>query len=84
MTADGRLAVANAQVRALDPAAALARGWSITRGVDGRAIRSAGDVSPGDVLVTTLAMGTVTSTVTGADPPTDHPPTDQPETSPDA
>lgn len=47
----------------LDPATTMARGWSITRGPDGRAIRSTSDVDVGDSLVTTLADGSVRSTV---------------------
>jgi exodeoxyribonuclease VII large subunit len=52
------------QLRALDPARVLARGWSITRTVDGRLITHVGDVSAADELITTLADGTVSSTVT--------------------
>lgn len=47
----------------LDPATTMARGWSITRGADGRAVRSATDVVPGDTLHTTLADGELRSTV---------------------
>ncbi len=47
----------------LDPAKTMARGWSITRGPDGRSIRSTTDVAVGDVLTTTLADGSVRSTV---------------------
>ncbi len=57
----GRLA---ARARAHDPAAALARGWSITVGADGRAVRSVAEVRVGDELRTTLADGTVRSVVT--------------------
>ena len=52
------------QLRALDPARVLARGWSITRTVDGGLITHVGDVSAADELITTLADGTVSSTVT--------------------
>jgi exodeoxyribonuclease VII large subunit len=54
----------DAQVRALDPARTLARGWSITRDPRGRVLRSAADVAEGDALTTTLADGDVRSTVT--------------------
>jgi exodeoxyribonuclease VII large subunit len=54
-----------ARVRALDPQRALARGWSITTTADGQVVRAAGDVSPGDRLVTRLADGEVRSTVDG-------------------
>jgi exodeoxyribonuclease VII large subunit len=52
-----------ARTDAVDPARALARGWSLTRTAEGRLVRSAADVGPGDHLVTTLADGTVASTV---------------------
>lgn len=51
------------RVRALDPARVLARGWSITRDERGRTVRSVGDAAPGATLVTTVADGTVRSTV---------------------
>lgn len=51
------------RVRALDPAAALARGWSLTRRTDGTLVRSATDVGPGDELVTLVHGGEITSTV---------------------
>jgi exodeoxyribonuclease VII large subunit len=54
-----------AQVRGLDPARVLARGWSITRDGDGRLVRSTADVAPGAALVTTVADGEVRSTVDG-------------------
>ncbi len=60
------LAAIEAQVRALDPARVLARGWSITRDADGRVVRSVGGVAAGEQLVTTLADGHVRSTVTGS------------------
>jgi exodeoxyribonuclease VII large subunit len=52
-----------ARVHTLDPARALARGWSITRRADGRTVRSVDDVASGDELVTTLVDGTVASRV---------------------
>jgi exodeoxyribonuclease VII large subunit len=52
-----------AQLRALDPARTLARGWSITRTAGGTVVRSPGDVTAGDGLVTTVAGGEVRSTV---------------------
>lgn len=65
--AERSLASVEAQVRALDPARALARGWSITRTADGRVLRSAEEVSAGDVLVTQLGTGEVRSTVDSDD-----------------
>jgi len=58
-----RLDAAAARLRALDPARIVARGWSITRRHDGCLVRSVDDVEVGTTLVTTLADGTVTSTV---------------------
>ena len=61
--ANHRVAAAAAQVRALDPALALARGWSITRNGEGRVVRSVVDVDAGDTLTTQVADGSVTSTI---------------------
>ena len=52
-----------AHVGVLDPERALARGWSITRSAAGTVVRRRGDVEPGDLLLTTVAGGTITSTV---------------------
>jgi exodeoxyribonuclease VII large subunit len=52
-----------ARVRLLDPVRTMARGWSITRDVDGRTVRDARQLSAGDVVVTTFAEGTATSRV---------------------
>ncbi len=54
-----------ATVRLLDPAVTMARGWSITRDSDGNVVRSTDQVSDGDVLVTSLAQGSITSRVEG-------------------
>lgn len=62
------LDAAAARARAHDPALAAARGWSITRGPDGRVVRSVLDASPGDELVTTLVDGTLHSVLTAAHP----------------
>lgn len=56
--------VFTARTNAVDPVRILARGWSITRTDAGTVVRRAADVAPGDVLVTTLAEGSVTTTVT--------------------
>jgi exodeoxyribonuclease VII large subunit len=53
----------DARVRGLDPARTLARGWSITRTFDGRAVRSAAELAPGDAVVTTFVDGLVRSRV---------------------
>ena len=47
----------------LDPALQLKRGYSITYTADGKLLRSAKDLHPGDQLVTRLSDGTVTSEV---------------------
>ncbi len=57
-----------ARLAALDPAVQLARGWSITRRLDGTVVRSAADLAPDDIVTTALADGTVTSTVTSTRP----------------
>lgn len=69
--ADHRLDAAHARTRALDPARALARGWSITRRADGSLLRSTSDADPGDQLLTLVADGTLTSTITSTDPTED-------------
>ncbi|MFN7151463.1 MAG: exodeoxyribonuclease VII large subunit [Microthrixaceae bacterium] len=68
-----RLDATAARARAHDPALAAARGWSITRGPDGRVVRSVRDVAEGDELITTLADGTLHSVLASARPtdPTD-------------
>lgn len=50
-------------LRALDPARALARGWSITHTADGDLVRGPADAAPGSTIVTTTAAGTIQSTV---------------------
>jgi exodeoxyribonuclease VII large subunit len=70
-----RLDGLDVQVRAFDPSRALARGWSITRTGAGNLVRSPADAAPGDPLVTTVAGGTVHSTVHHHDrEPTEPPP----------
>lgn len=81
---------ADLHLRAHDPAATLARGWSITHTAAGELVRDAAAIPPGTVLVTTVAAGTLTSTVTGATTggkpgsgPADHPAaTDAPDETP--
>ena len=73
-TAARRVDSAAAQVRAFDPALALARGWSITRDADGRVVRSISGVEVGDDVFTQLADGALTSTITSrTDDPTAEP-----------
>ncbi len=51
------------RVKVLDPSRTLARGWSLTRTADGRLLRSAHDVAPGDNLLTRVVDGEVRSVV---------------------
>lgn len=66
-SATQRLDALDGRVRLLDPVNTMARGWSVTRTTDGRTVRSIADVAAGESLVTTLADGTLTSTVSGID-----------------
>jgi exodeoxyribonuclease VII large subunit len=61
--ADSALASRAERLRLLDPRRIMERGWSITRTKDGRAVRSASEVGPGDRLVTQMSDGVITSTV---------------------
>jgi exodeoxyribonuclease VII large subunit len=61
--ADRELDLAEARLAVLDPVTLLRRGWSITRDASGRAVRSADRSGAGELLVTQLADGTVTSRV---------------------
>jgi exodeoxyribonuclease VII large subunit len=58
-----RLDTLEARIRSHDPVVMLARGWSITKGPDGRAVRSVEQVTSSDELITILADGTIRSTV---------------------
>lgn len=73
--AEATLDTATARVAAADPSRALARGWSLTRGPDGRLVRRAADLSPGEAVVTTFGSGRARSTVTDiiTDEPGDAP-----------
>ncbi len=57
---------AEVTLRALDPARALARGWSITHTAAGDLVRGPADAPPGSTIVTTTVAGPIASTV---DPP---------------
>jgi len=65
--AERNLSVFDARARLLDPVNTMARGWSITRTTDGSTLRSTKQANEGETLVTTVADGTITSTVTGKD-----------------
>lgn len=66
-SAERSLSVFDARTRLLDPVNTMARGWSITRAADGSTLRSTKQAKEGETLVTTVADGTITSTVTGKD-----------------
>lgn len=66
-SAERNLSVFDARTRLLDPVNTMARGWSITRAADGSTLRSTKQAKEGETLVTTVADGTITSTVTGKD-----------------
>jgi exodeoxyribonuclease VII large subunit len=58
-----RLEAAHARLRALDPRRVLGRGYTITRDANGKVVRTAAAVTPGDVLVTETSDGSVRSRV---------------------
>jgi exodeoxyribonuclease VII large subunit len=60
---DAHLGRLRASLASLDPAAVLARGYSITRDGAGALLRDASRLREGDRLVTTLARGEVESRV---------------------
>ena len=63
-----RLDELETRTRLLDPRELMKRGWSVTRRSDGRVLRSISESSTGDVLVTQIADGTITSTVSSTTP----------------
>ncbi|GAA4421919.1 exodeoxyribonuclease VII large subunit [Georgenia halophila] len=63
--AAGDLDALRGRLRALSPAATLARGYSVLRSHDGDVIRTAGDVEPGDQLEALLAEGRLVVEVQG-------------------
>jgi exodeoxyribonuclease VII large subunit len=58
-----KLAGLAARLETLSPLNVLSRGYSLTRTADGKLVRSATDVQPGDELVTRVASGEITSRV---------------------
>lgn len=58
-----RLRSLGRQLAAYNPQGVLNRGYSIARRADGRILRSHGDVTPGERIVTRLACGSITSEV---------------------
>jgi exodeoxyribonuclease VII large subunit len=64
-----QLARLAASLEALSPLGVLARGYSLTLKLDGRPVRSADDVQPGDWIETRLASGRIFSRVEPEPPP---------------
>lgn len=73
--ATDRVTTLGSRARIHDPAAALSRGWSITRTASGDLVRDPGALATGDELVTQLHQGVVHSTVTTVDEPDTDTPT---------
>ena len=68
------LASLSARLETLSPLQVLARGYSLTHTGDGRLVRDAADLRPGDLLVTRVAGGTIRSLVTGTQQAEGEPP----------
>jgi exodeoxyribonuclease VII large subunit len=51
-------------VKAYDPVHVLRRGFSITLDAQGKAVKSAAELAPGETIITRLAAGQVASTIT--------------------
>ena len=61
--ANQKLGSLAARLESLSPLGTLSRGYSLTKTADGKLLRDAAAVQPGDVLVTRVANGEVTSRV---------------------
>lgn len=61
--AEAALAALSGRLESLSPLNVLSRGYSLTFTPEGRLVRSARDVRPGDELVTRVANGTIVSRV---------------------
>jgi exodeoxyribonuclease VII large subunit len=68
-----RLAVVTAQLSAVDPRRVLDRGYAIVRHADGRIVRDATAVTGDEVLLVTLATGTINVVTTQTMKPLDNP-----------
>ena len=53
----------SARLESLSPLNVLGRGYSLTHSAKGKLLRDAAEVKPGDVIVSRLAQGEVTSRV---------------------
>ncbi len=61
-----KLAEVSARLETLSPLQVLSRGYSLTHTADGRLVRDAGPLRPGDLLITRVADGLIRSLVTEA------------------
>ena len=52
-----------ARLRLLDPINTMKRGWSITRGADGKVITDLKSVKPGEKITTEVVGGSIDSTI---------------------
>jgi exodeoxyribonuclease VII large subunit len=59
-----KLAEVSARLETLSPLQVLSRGYSLTHTADGRLVRDAGPLRPGDLLITRVADGVIRSLVT--------------------
>jgi exodeoxyribonuclease VII large subunit len=59
-----KLAEVSARLETLSPLQVLSRGYSLTHTADGRLVRDAGPLRPGDLLITRVADGLIRSLVT--------------------
>jgi exodeoxyribonuclease VII large subunit len=64
-TAAADLAQTTARVRALSPAATLARGYAVVQRADGAVVRTPEDVATGDAVRIRLGGGELAATVDG-------------------
>ena len=71
LQARNRLAAAGAQLRALDPGNTLARGYAIARDAQGRILRDAASLQPGQALELRFARGGAQAEVTEVRPESD-------------
>ena len=60
-----KLSAAAAKLELLDPGNPLKRGYSLTMNAEGRIVRSADELAPGDLLLTRLGKGETKSRVEG-------------------
>jgi exodeoxyribonuclease VII large subunit len=67
VSAEQRVVSLARELAAISPLAVLDRGYSVTLGPDGRAVRTPQDVTAGDAIVTRLADGSLRSVVGAGD-----------------